>query len=307
MKILITPTSFKPDIISPAMDRLRQFAASLVFNPHARPLTEDELISLLDGCDGCIAGLDPYNRRVIESANNLKVISRYGAGIDNVDIEAAKEKNIAVHNTPGANNQAVADLTFGLLLSVARKLPYLDKKTREGHWDRSVGTEVYRKTIGIMGLGMIGKAVAQRAAGFSMKILAYDPYIDSDFAKANGIIPVDFDRLVCESDIISLHMSMERGSQYIISADVMRSMKPGAIIINTARGGLIDEAAAYELLKSGHLGGLGLDVFEKEPVKSSPLFELDNVVLTPHTAARTIEATAAMAEMSVENLIKALS
>ena len=307
MKILVTPTSFKPDMTSPALDKLRQFARELVFNPHPRPLTEDELIPLLDGCDGCIAGLDPYNRKVIESVNNLKVISRYGTGVDNVDLTAAKERNITVCNTPGVNSQAVADLTFGFLLCLVRKLPLLDKRTREGLWDRSIGTELYGKTIGILGLGMVGKAVAKRAVGFSMKILAYDPVIDHDFAKANGIISADFDTVIRESDFISIHMSLKRSTQNIISAEIMRAMKPGVILINTARGGLIDEDAAYNLLKSGHLGGLGLDVYKTEPIKSSPLFELDNVILTPHTAARTVEATAAMAAMSVDNLIDVLS
>jgi len=307
MKILVTPASFKPDTVGPAMDRLRSFAGTLVFNPQKRPLTEDELIPLLDGCVGCVAGLDSFTRKVIESAETLKVISRYGTGVDNVDVAAAREKKIAVCNTPGVNAQAVADLTFGFMLSLVRRLPLLDRTTREGQWDRSIGAELYQKTIGILGLGYVGKAVARRAAGFSMRILACSPDINQEYARANGITPVSFDELVGESDFLSLHLPLKTETRHIISADVMRKMKKGALLINTARGGLLDEAAAYDLLKSGHLGGLALDVYETEPPHNSPLFALDNVIFTPHTAARTAEATAAMASLSVQNLIDVLS
>ncbi|MCL2763453.1 MAG: phosphoglycerate dehydrogenase [Treponema sp.] len=307
MKILVTPTSFKPNTSGKAMEQLRAFADTLVFNPENRPLNEDELIALLAGCDGCIAGLDPFSRKVIESTAGLKVISRYGTGVDNVDIAAASAKKIAVCNTPGVNAQATADLSFGLMLCLARKLPFMHHSTREGKWDRSIGTELYQKTIGILGLGRVGKAVAQRAAGFSMRILACSPHIDPEYAKIHGIIPVGFDELISESDVLSLHLPLKPETQYIISADVMRRMKQGVLLINTARGGIIDEAAAYDFLKSGHLGGLGLDVYETEPPPHSPLFALENVVLTPHTAARTAEATAAMAAMSVQNAIDVLS
>ena len=308
MKILVTPASFKPSIPSPALDQLRSFAGgTLVFNPHNRPLSEDELIPLLDGCDGCIAGLDPFTRTVVYSARTLKVISRYGAGVDNVDLAAANERGITVCNTPGVNAEAVADLAFGLMLCLARKLTLLDRNTREGKWDRSIGTELYQKTIGILGLGAVGKAAARRAAGFSMRVLACDPELDTAYARGQGITPVSLDKLIAESDIVSLHLPLKADTRHIISADVMRTMKKGALLINTARGGLIDEAAACALLRSGHLGGMGLDVYEVEPPHDPALFSLDNVVLTPHTAARTAEATASMAAVSVQNLIDVLS
>ena len=307
MKILVTPASLKPSMDSPALNQLRSFAGTLVFNPNNRPLTEDELIPLLDGCDGCIAGLDPFNRTVIYSARTLKVISRYGAGVDNVDLAAAKERSITVCNTPGVNAEAVGDLAFGLMLCLARKLPLLDRSTREGKWDRSIGIELYQKTLGILGLGAVGKAVARRAAGFSMRVLACDPALDTGYAQAHGVMPVSFDKLISESDILSLHLPLKADTRHIINADVMRNMKKGALLINTARGGLIDEAAACALLQDGHLGGMGLDVYDVEPPKDPVLFTLDNVVLTPHTAARTAEATAAMASLSVQNLIDVLS
>jgi D-3-phosphoglycerate dehydrogenase len=307
LKILVTPTSFQPGQANPALETLEAFAGELVFNPHPRPLTEDELIPLLAGCRGCIAGLDFFTRNVIKNAPDLRVISRYGAGVDRVDLAAAREHGVVVCNTPGVNAQAAADLTLGLLLCLARKIPLLDRQTRDGRWTRSTGIELYGKTIGILGLGAVGRAVAKRAAGFSMTVLARDTHIDMDYARANGIRAAAFDTLVRESDFLCLHLPLNSETRYIISGDVMRSMKRGAIIVNTARGGLIDEAAALALLKSGHLGGLGLDVYEDEPPKQSPLFGMDNVVLTPHTAAHTAEAIAAMAARSVQNLIDVLS
>lgn len=288
------------------MERLRSFADELIFNPYARPLTEDELIPLLDGCAGCVAGLDSFTQKAIESAGTLRVISRYGTGVDNVDIAAAGKKSIVVCRTPGVNSQAVADLAFGLMIGLARQIPMLDRKTRDGQWIRSIGVELHQKTIGILGLGFVGRAVAQRASGFSMRILACDPAMDLEYAKANNIVPVSFDDLIREADFISLHLPLYAGTRHIISAEAMDRMKKGAFIINTARGGLLDEAAACERLKDGRLGGLGLDVYEDEPPQNTPLFNLPNVVLTPHTAAHTAESAAAMAALSVENLINAL-
>jgi D-3-phosphoglycerate dehydrogenase len=307
MKILVTPASFKQGASAAVMDTLKGFADDLVFNTKGKPLTEDELVAALKGCDGCIAGLDPFSRRVIESADKLKVISRYGTGVDNVDVAAAVEKGIAVCRTPGVNSQAVAELAIAFMLCLARQVPMLDRKTREGHWVRSVGVELHKKTLGILGLGAVGKKTARIAAGFSMNVIACDPGIDSGYAKDNGIRPVDFDTLLKESDFLSLHLPLKPDTRHIISAEAMKRMKKGAIIINTARGGLIDEAAACDLIKSGHLDGLGLDVYEQEPPQNSPLFGLENVVFTPHTAAHTTEATAGMASMSVENLINAFT
>ncbi|MDR3120911.1 MAG: phosphoglycerate dehydrogenase [Clostridiales bacterium] len=308
MKILVTPTSFKPDGDSPAWKALGTFAEELVLNRTGRPLAGEELVDRLAGCDGVVAGLDEYTDAVIRACGGrLKVISRYGVGTDRIDLAAAKEHGVVVCVTPGANSQAVADLAFGLMLAIARRLPLLDRTTKAGEWVRSVGGELYGKTIGIVGLGAVGKNVAARARGFSMKILAYDPYLDASYAAANGIEPAAFDGLVRASDFISLHLPLTPETWHIMSRDAMRAAKPGAVIINTARGGLVDEAAAYELLVSGHLGGLGLDAYETEPPGHSPLFALDNVVLTPHTGAHTAEATANMAIGAVRNLIDVLS
>jgi len=307
MKILVSPTSLSPDSNSPALRLLRSFSDNLLFNPYGRPLIENELIPLLADCQGFIAGVDFITRKVIKNAPKLKVISRYGVGVDRVDLAAAKEKGIIVCNTPGVNSNAVADLTFALLLSLARKVPYLDRNTREGGWSRSVGFELYGKTLAILGLGAAGKAVAKRALGFSMKILAYDHFSSREFAYMHGIIPASLEEAAREADFLSIHLPLTAETKNLVDAGIMKSMKKGAIIINTARGGILDETAAYELLKCGHLGGLGLDVFEAEPPGSSPLFELDSVVVTPHTGSHTAEAIAGMADLSVKNLIDVLS
>lgn len=307
MKVLITPTSLKPDIPLPALKALKAFADEIIYNPFGRPLVQHELIELLPDCDGFIAGLDYIDADVINSCNKLKVISRYGAGVDRVDLNAAKAKGIVVCNTPGANSQAVADLTLGLMLSVARKIPSLDAKTKSAEWVRSTGIELYNKTIGILGLGAIGKAVAKRVQGFSMNVLAFDPYIDSEYAKANDITVATIEQIVKNADVISLHLPLTAETRHIINGNLMNSMKKGVIIINTSRGGLIDEDVALKMLKTGHLGGLGLDAFEKEPLGETAFSSFDNVVLTPHTAAHTKEATENMANMAIQNLIYVLS
>jgi D-3-phosphoglycerate dehydrogenase len=306
MKILVTPTSFKKDGDSPALSRLRQFATDIVFNPFGRPLTEDELDTCLPDCAGLIAGLDFITEKALARAGKLRVISRYGVGYERVDVEAAHKKGIVVCNTPGANSQAVADHALALLLSVARRVPALDRDTKAGKWTRHTGVELYGKTCGILGLGAIGKAVAKRTQGFSMKVLAYDPFINLEYAKANDITAADFDTVIRNADVISLHLPLTEETRNVINGDVIQKMKKGVILINTARGGLIDDAAAEDALAAGQLGGLGLDAFAEEPPKRSPIFDLDNVVLTPHAASATVEATANMAAMAVDNLIAVL-
>lgn len=306
MKVLVTATSFRADSSTPANEKLRRFADEIVYNPVGRPLSEEELAPLLKDCDGYIAGLDFVTAKAISEANRLKVISRYGAGVDRVDLEAAKAHGVTVCNTPGANAQAVADLAFGLMLALARKIPLLDQKTKAGEWIRSTGIELYGKTLGILGLGAIGKGVAARAAGFNMRVMAYDPYINRQYAKEHGIAAVSFEEALT-ADIVSLHLPLNKDTRHIIGRKEMEAMKPGALLINTARGGLIDEQAACELLESGHLGGLGLDAYEVEPPVASPLAGLEKVIMTPHTASHTLEATVAMADMSVQNLIDVLT
>lgn len=307
MKILVTPTSLQPGSGSPALDRLSAFTSDLVFNQTGRPLTEEELIPLLKNCDGYIAGLDQITDKVLSQCKNLKVISRYGAGYDRVDIESAKKHRILVTNTPGVNAEAVGELAFGLILSAARKIPYLDRKTREGSWVRSTDIELYGKTLGILGLGAIGKVVARCAQGFGMNVLAYDPYINEEYCKACQIQNVTFDQIIEQAHVISLHLPLTDSTRHMINKEALSKMRDGVILVNASRGGIIDEDAAYEGLKSGKIGGLGLDAFETEPPADSKLFEFPSVIATPHTGAHTKEATIHMAEAAVTNLIDVLT
>ena len=307
MRILVTPTSFNKPEAAKAKSMLEAFAVETVYNNYGRPLSEDEVAEMTQGCDGYIAGLDSITGNAVEQMPvSLKVISRYGAGVDRVDLKAAERKGIVVTNTPGANTEAVADLTFGLLLAAARRIPLLDRKVRLNEWPRSQGVEIYNKTIGIIGFGAVGKAVARRAKGFSMRIMAFDPCMDKAYAEKNDILACELDVLLRNSDFISLNLPYNEDTRHIIGGRAIGLMKPGAIIVNTARGGLIDEAAAYTALKEERLGGLALDAFEAEPPQYSPLFELYNVVLTPHTGAHTAEAVENMAVMAVKNLIDIL-
>ena len=308
MKILVTPTSFNADTRSPARDKLDRFADEVIFNPLGRPLEAAEIIPLLDNVDGYIAGLDHINRQVIENAPAcLKIISRYGAGYDRVDIEAAANRGIAVAATPGSNAEAVADLTMGLMLAVARQIPRLDREVKSGDWPRRTGFEIFQKNLGIVGLGEIGKRVAARAQGFSMKIRIYDPAADRRFIDRNGLIEASLDELWRESDVITLHTPLVDDTREIINSATIQQMKPGVVLINTARYELFNEAALLKGLADGSIGGLGLDVYADEPPTDHPLLKLPNVVLTPHAGSHTMEARTRMADMAVNNLIDVLS
>ncbi|NLW01231.1 MAG: phosphoglycerate dehydrogenase [Clostridiales bacterium] len=308
MKILVSATTFSREITPEAWEALERFATDIVVNPYDRPLTENELIELLEGVDGFIAGVDNISAEVIAHApDSLKVISRYGVGYDQVDIKACGQRGIIVTNTPEVNAESVADLAFGLMLSVARKIVLADRQTRQGGWPKTTGIELYNKTLGIIGLGAIGKRVARRAKGFSMKVLAYDPWIDESYCEQHQITISSFEDILSCSDFISLHMPLTADTRHIINSETINRMKDGVILINTARGGLIDEQAVYSALKSGKLGGFGLDVFEVEPPGSSLFFELDNTVVTPHMASSTNEAINGMGKQAVQNLIDVLT
>ena len=213
---------------------------------------------------------------------------------------------MTVTNTPGVNAQAVGELAFGLLLSVARQISYLDRTTRSGEWVRAEGVELKGKTLGILGLGAIGKVVARCAKGFGMRVAASDPFIDREYCREHGIEAMDMEDLLSFADAVSLHLPLNKETTHLIGKEALARMKDGVILINTSRGGIIDEEAAYCGLKSGKIGGLGLDAFENEPPKGSSLFEFSNVVATPHTGAHTKEAASMMAERAVDNLISVL-
>ena len=304
-KVLVTSTSFNKVDPLPR-ERLVQYGCEIVDNPFNRPLKENDLIPLLEDVDGVIAGLDEYSRKAIFSSTRLKVISRYGVGLDNINLEAASERGIVVVNTPEVNTQAVADLTLGLMLAVCRKIPKAHFSTQKGNWGRLIGRGVYKKSIGIIGLGRIGKAVAERAKGFSMEILAHDVKKDEISSEALGIQFLPLDELLAKGDFITLHCDLNPGSKGIIGARELALMKKTAYLVNTARGGLIDENALFEVLRDGKIAGAALDAFQNEPPVGSPLLTLDNILTTPHIASYTHEALLEMGLIAVDNLIQNL-
>ncbi len=265
---------------------------------------EDNLINLLAGCHAVLAGSEPYTPRVIESLPNLRVIARTGVGFDAIDLAACDEHKVVVTTTPGVNHHSVAEHTLALLFGVARGFPDNDRRVREDRWKRIARPRIMGRTLGLVGLGRIGKAVAWRAAGLGLKILAYEPYPDREFLQQWRIELVDFEDLLRRSDFVSLHLPMSKEAKHLINAETLAMMKPGSILINTARGPLVDEKALYEALKTGHLRGAGLDVFEAEPLPlSSPLLELDNVLLAGHLAGLDEESHDDTFQMAAETVI----
>lgn len=258
-----------------------------------RSIGEHELAELARDCSGLVLGGNRFGREAIMMAKGLKVISRHGVGVDNVDLEAATERGIVVTYTPGANADSVAEHTFALLLGLVRKIAPADGSIREGEW-RSLefmGFELVGKTLGIIGLGAIGSRVAKRAMAFGMSVVAYDPYVGKERASSLGVELVDLETLLRSSDVVSLHASLTRETGHILSARELGLMKRTAILINAARGQLVDEEALIQALKEGRISGAGLDAFQHEPLPvDHPLLKLHNVLLTPHIAAFTQEA-----------------
>ena len=254
---------------------------------------KEELTKHVEDLDAIIVrSATKVRREMIDAAKNLKVIGRAGVGLDNVDVEYAKSKGIKVINTPGATSISVAELTIGLILAVMRKIAYADRETRSGNWPKKKckGIEMYGKTLGIIGIGRIGREVAKRAKAFGMKVIYYDVYRpDEATEKELGVEYRDLDSLISEADVITLHVPLTPETKHLINAERIAMMKDNAIIINAARGGIVDEDALYDTLKSGKLYGAALDVYENEPLKESKLFELDNIVLTPHIGAQAKE------------------
>lgn len=292
--MLVTPTSYGKHI--PQLRReLEAAVGEVIYNPFERPLTSQEVRALLPGCDGYIAGLDYIDRAALEGADRLQVIARYGMGVDRVDLAAAAEKSIVVTNTPLAPTVSVAELTIGLMLSLARSIPALATETRAGGWPRGVGITVEGKTIGLIGMGSIGKAVAVRLRAFDCALLAFDPMADTEFACSNGIVLAPREDVISRSDFLSLHVPLLPTTRNMVNASFLARMKPGSFLINTARGEVIDEAALLEALQTGHLRGAALDVFSQEPPDSNnPLFALPQVIATPHCGAHTDSAANAM-------------
>jgi D-3-phosphoglycerate dehydrogenase len=307
MKILLTTTSFQ-DTPGAHHDLLQQTGWEIIT---ARgPLNEADTLALVGDVDGYICGDDAITRKVLEKARpKLKVLSKYGIGVDKIDVKACTEFGIPLLFTPGVNHTTVAEHMFLLLLSLEKNLLYHTDSTRSGGWKRKTGHELLEKTIGIIGLGRIGKEVAIRANAFGMKPVAFGNYWDDEFAAEYGVRrAASLDEILAVSDYVSLHTNLTPKTRGMINAKSMAKMKKGALILNCARGEIIHTLDLVEALKSGQVGGYGTDVLDQEPPPADhPLLKLPNVVVTPHIGSRTYESVVRQATTSVKNLILAMN
>ncbi|MEM7482266.1 MAG: phosphoglycerate dehydrogenase [Acidobacteriota bacterium] len=268
-------------------------------NPHGRKLTPDESRTFLADADALIAGTEWLDDGVLEAAPKLRVISRVGTGLDNVDLDAARRRGIAVHNTPDAHVPAVAELTLAGLLDVLRRLSWADRQVRDGRWDKPMGRLLAGKTVGIVGMGRVGRALRELLRPFGASVLAYDLRPDPSLTDVSWL---DLDSLLARSDVVSLHVSSNDGGP-LLGGDRIARMKEGAVLVNVARGGVVDEAALADALRAGRLGGAYLDVFENEPYEG-PLVEFDSVVLTPHIGSYAAESRVRMEAQATATVIR---
>jgi D-3-phosphoglycerate dehydrogenase len=306
-RLLVTPTSYgKND--ARLKTELEAQVGEVIYNPTGKPLTSAQVAELLPGVDGYIAGLDGIDANALKTADRLKVIARYGVGVDNVDLAEARQRGIVVTNTPGANSVSVAELALGLMLALARQIPEAVEAVRQGKFPRYNGISLEGKTIGILGLGAIGKQLARRLAGFDCAIMAYDPFADAVFADANHIQLASMDEVIEKADFISLHLPLVPETRAIVNDAFLSRMKKGSFLINTSRGEVVNEEALLRALQSGQLKGAGLDAFAVEPPDpSNPLLALPQVIATPHLGAQTDGATSNMGWFAMRDCLAVLS
>jgi D-3-phosphoglycerate dehydrogenase len=305
-KVLIGPATLA-GIAGQYQDVLRKAGFELVYPPRAGLLTEAELLQLLTGVSAVLAGSESYTARVIDAHPQLRVIARAGVGYDGVDLAAANRRGIAVTIAPGTNQDSVAEHTFALLLALAKDLICQHRGTCAGKWPRRSNLPLRGRTLGIVGLGRIGKAVAIRAVSFGMRLFAYEPFPDREFAARYSVALVPFEQVLAEADYVSLHIPLTPESKQLINRKTLALMKASAFLINTARGGLVAEADLIEALRQKRIAGAALDVFEEEPAAAgNPLFHMDNVIVTPHAAGVDLQSRDDMA-LSAARAIVALS
>ncbi len=304
MRILISTSSFAQSDRAP-LDLLEAAGMSVTLNPYGRKLKKEESTALLENVTGLIAGTETLDRSVLERATELRVISRVGTGIDNIDLQAARELGIVVYNTPDAVVDAVAELTVAGILNLLRHIARTDRDIRSGSFEKRMGALLRGKTVGIIGLGRVGKQVARLLQPFRVNIVAVDWVRDDKFADEYDVEYASTDEVIASADILTLHLTYSPEVEHLLDRRRLLACKEGALIVNCARGGLIDEAALYELLRDGHLGGAYLDAFEQEPYTGA-LRDLDNVLLTAHMGSYAAECRAQMELEAAQNLVNHL-
>ena len=286
------------------LDAFRQAGFDIKFGKSAPSTPVGDVIEYLQGCAAVVAGGEPYPEAVFAACPDLRLVVRFGVGYDAVDVEAATRHGVVTATTPGTNDWAVADHAMGLIVDLAHGISRHDRLVRSGGWGARRGIDVYQKTLGIVGLGRIGKGVARRARGFDMRVLAYEPYPALEFVKANGVELVELDHLLAQSDFVTLHLPAMPSTHRIVNAERLALMKPSAFLVNTARGKLLDEDAVYEAVASGKIAGAGIDAWTVEPLDTVARWAaLDNVILTPHSAPSTVGVWAATWKMMQESIV----
>lgn len=304
-RVLIGSRSFG-QVFPEHIRRLEELGCEVIPNSVGRAYRAGELKEALVGVDAIITGTDELTAEIINGAQKLRTIAKHGIGIETIDMEAARARGIVVSATPQASSDSVADLTLALLLATARKVVPAHLNTVSGGWKAYTGMELRDKVLGIIGLGRIGQQVCRRALGFGMQVIAYDPYANQEFVKEHGVRLFELTELLASADVVTLHVPADQVQCPLLGAAELAAMKAGALLLNTARGALVDEAALADALESGQLGGAGIDAFENEPPVGSPLLTLENVVLTPHIGGRTYDGLRRMGEQTIENVVRAL-
>jgi len=302
--ILLSPSSFGQCGNEP-INILNNYNYNIINNTLGRKLTEKEVIELGKDCIGIVAGVEPLTSKVMDNLPKLKCISRVGVGMENVDLEYAKQKGIVVVNTPDGPTQAVAELTLAMALALLRKIPQANADLKNKIWKKQIGNLIFKKQIGIIGLGRIGRTVAQLFKGIGNPVMGFDLYPDKTWAENNGVLLKPLNEVVNQADILTLHIPGNSNRTPILGQMEIGEMKDGSFLINIARGGVVDEEALYAALVHQKLSGAAVDVFLEEPY-TGPLCELNNVILTPHLGSYAREGKLQMEVDAVNNLIKAL-
>ena len=284
---------------------LKKHGYEVLNNPYGRKLTEDEVIELASDCVGIVAGVEPLTARVIDACTQLRCISRVGVGMDSVDLEYAKEKGITVVNTPAGPTRAVAELAVGVTLSLLRKIPHADADLKKRIWKKQTGNLLLGKTIGLLGLGRIGRTTAELFRGLGNLVIGFDIFPQKDWAEKYNVELMSKEEVISKCDILSIHVPANEGSMPVIGKSEIDSMKDGSFLINLSRGGIVDENALYNALVDGKLTGAAIDVFSEEPY-DGPFCDLENVVLTPHLGSYAKEGKLKMEIDAVKNLINVL-